>query len=136
MEPHSEQAAGEVLHQRGWRKAFTVDEMINKWARLVAKIEDGYGDMVDEYTNDLYCRNWLHEAWPILTDRVIAIWTPHVRDLDDRFKTATVFDDGQALSQFHRISQFDPNDMWWWRRHPRLLVGELGRSLREAGATE
>jgi hypothetical protein len=68
---------------------------------------------------------------------VIAIWTPEIKDLDDRFRTATVFDDGQALSQFHRISQFDLNDMWWWWwRHPRRLVGELGRSLREAGATE
>ncbi len=136
MEPHNEQAAGEVLHQRGWRKAFTVKEMVDTWAWLVGKVEDGYGDMVEEYTNDLYGRNWLHEAWPILNERAIVLWTPRIKTLDDRFRAATVFDDGIAMSQFHRISGFDPIDMWWWRRHPRLLVGELGRSLRSAGATD
>lgn len=136
MEPHDEPTAGEVLHQRGWRKAFTVQEMVDKWAWLVGKVEDGYSDLVDEYTNDLYSRNWLHEAWPILAERVIVLWTPQIKALDDRFRAATVFDDGIALSQFHRISGFDPIDMWWWRRHPRLLVGDLGRSLRSAGATD
>jgi len=136
MEPHNEHAAGEVLHQRGWRKAFTVKEMVDTWAGLVGKVEDGYGDMVEEYTNDLYSRNWLHEAWPILNERAIVLWTPRIKTLDDRFRAATVFDDGIAMSQFHRISGFDPIDMWWWRRHPRLLVGELGRSLRTAGATD
>jgi hypothetical protein len=136
MEPHREQAAGELLHQRGWRKAFTVDEMVDKWAWLVTTVEDGYSDMVDEYTNDLYSRNWLHEVWPLVTERVIAFWTPQIKELDDRFRATTVFDDGQAISQFHRITSFDPSGMWWWRRHPRILVGDLGRSLRSAGATE
>ncbi|HEX8627239.1 MAG TPA: hypothetical protein VF755_03600 [Catenuloplanes sp.] len=136
MEPHSEPAAGEVLRQRGWRKAFTVDEMINKWARLVAEVEAGYDDMVEEYINELHSRNWVHEAWPLLTERVSAIWTPQIKDLDDRFRTATVFDDGRALSPFYRVNRFDPHDMWWWRRHPRRLVGELGASLRESGATD
>lgn len=113
MEPHSEQAAGAVLHQRGWRKEFTVAEMVDKWAWLVGKVEVGYGNIVDEYTNDLYSRNWLHEAWPLVTDRGIAIWTPQIKGLDDRFRAATVFDDGQALSKFHWVSRFDPNDMLW-----------------------
>jgi hypothetical protein len=124
-----------VLHQRGWRKAFTITEMINKWAWLITTVEGGYSDFIDEYTNDLYSRNWLHEIWPLVTDRTITIWTPQIKTLDDRFRAATVFDDGQALSQFHRISQFDADDMWWWRR-PRLLVGNLGRSLRDAGAAD
>jgi hypothetical protein len=129
MEPRDEQAAGEFLHQRGWRKAFTVQEMVDKWAWLVAKVESGYRDLVDEYTNDLYSRNWLHEAWPILPDRAIVPWTPQLRALDERFRAATIFDDGIALSQYHQISSFDPEDMWWWRRRPRLLVGDFGRAL-------
>jgi hypothetical protein len=136
MEPDDEQAAGEVLHQRGWRKAFTAQEMVDKWAGLVGKVEDGYSDLVDQYTNDLYSRNWLHEAWPILSERVILLRTSHIKALDDRFRAATVFDDGIALAQFHRIAGFDPIAMWWWRRHPRLLVGELGDALRSAGATD
>jgi hypothetical protein len=110
--------------------------MINKWAWLVTTVEDGYSEFIDEYTNDLYSRNWLHEVWPFVTDRTIAIGTPQIKTLDDRFRAATVFDDGQSLSQFHRISQLDADDMWWRRRRPRLLVGNLGRSLREAGAAD
>ncbi|WP_460624980.1 hypothetical protein [Kitasatospora kifunensis] len=37
----------------------------------------------------------------------------------DSVRATTVFDDGQALSQFHQVSSFDPVDMWWWRRHPQ-----------------
>jgi hypothetical protein len=110
--------------------------MVRKWAWLVCKVEDGYSDLIDEYTNDLYSRNWLHEAWPMLTEREIALWTPQIKPLDDRFRAATIFDDGIALSRYHRISRFDPIDMWWWRRHPRLLVGDLGRSLRSASAID
>lgn len=130
-----EQAVGEALHQRGWRKAFTVSEMVDKWSWLVAKIEKGYSDLVDEYTNDLYCRNWLHEAWVLLPDYVLETWTPQLKQLDDRFRGATVFDDGQALSHFHHIQQFDADDMWWWRRYPQLLTGDLGQTLRSTGAT-
>jgi hypothetical protein len=67
---------------------------------------------------------------------VIVLWTPQIKALDDRLRAATVCDDGISLSQFHRISGFDPIDMWWRRRHPRLLVGELGHSLRSADATD
>ena len=134
MEPLDDQAASEVLHQRGWRKAFTVTEMVDQWAWLVGTVENSYDDFIDEYTNDLYCRNWLHEAWVLLPGHVLATWNQRIQELDDRFRAATVFDDGQALSQFHRISGFDPDDMWWWRRHPRVLVGDLGRALCSAGA--
>lgn len=58
--------AGEVLRAKGWRRVFTVSEMAEQWAWLVAKVESGC-DMVDEYANDLCCRDWLAEAWPMLT---------------------------------------------------------------------
>jgi hypothetical protein len=134
MEPPDGQAASEVLHQRGWRKAFTITEMVDQWASLVGTIENSYDDFIDEYTNDLYCRNWLHEAGVLLPGHVLVTWNQRIQELDDRFRAATVFDDGQALSQFQRISGFDPDDMWWWRRYPRVLVGDLGRALRSAGA--
>ncbi|MFC9969866.1 hypothetical protein ACFVH6_03070 [Spirillospora sp. NPDC127200] len=126
----NEAAAGEELHRRGWRKPFTLAEMVGEWERLVTEVENGYEDMVDEYTNDLYCRNWLHEAWLLLDEHLLVIWSPRVEELDGRFRAATVDDDGQAVGYFHRV---DP-DLWWWRRHPRLLVGELGEALRSAGA--
>jgi hypothetical protein len=127
----TEAEVGELLHQRGWRTAFTVTESVNAWAALVSAIERGYGDDIYEYTNDLYCRNWLHEAWLLLDEHVVQLWTPRIKDLDAQYKAATIDDDGHALDQFHRLPG---PDLWWWRRHPRILTGDLGRSLRSAGA--
>lgn len=127
----TETEVGELLHQRGWRTAFTVAERVSAWAALVSVIERGYDDNIYEYTNDLYCRNWLHEAWLLLDDHIVQLWTTQIQALDDRFKAATCHDDGQALGQFHKLPG---PDRWWWRRHPRILTGDLGRSLRPAGA--
>ena len=44
------------LHPRGWRKALTLNEMLEAWASLVAEVERGYDQMVYEYTNDMACR--------------------------------------------------------------------------------
>ncbi|MFJ1656844.1 hypothetical protein ACIOC2_36970 [Streptomyces sp. NPDC088337] len=68
---------GELLHQwLGWRTAFTVADRVDAWAALVSVIERGYEDFISEYTNDFYCRNWLHEAWILLDDHIVQIWTP------------------------------------------------------------
>ncbi|MDN3238094.1 hypothetical protein [Glycomyces tritici] len=131
MSTFDEAEVGELLHRRGWRTAFTVAERVNRWAHLVADVERGYGDDIYEYANDLYCRNWLHEAWILLHDDVVRRWTPQIKTLDDRFRAATIDDDGLALDQFHKLPD---HDMWWWRRHPRILTGSLGQSLRSAGA--
>ncbi|SNR78405.1 hypothetical protein [Actinoplanes regularis] len=96
-----ETAVGQLLHQRGWRKAFTVEDRVNDWAWMVTTVENGYSDVVEEYANDLYCRNWLHEAWLLLDDQTLVRWNDRIRDLDDRFRMATVDDDGYVLSQFH-----------------------------------
>jgi hypothetical protein len=131
MNPSNEAEVGELLHQRGWRKTFTVAEMVGAWDLLVSEVGRGYEDLVDEYTNDLYCRNWLYLAWPLLDDHTILIWSPRIKRLDGRFLAATVDDDGYSLGQFHGVPH---PDMWWWRRHPLVLTGDLGRSLRSAGA--
>lgn len=123
----TETEVGALLHQRGWRTAFTVAERVNAWASLVSVIERGYEDDIDEYTNDLYCRNWLHEAWLLLDEHIVQLWTQQIKALDDRYRAATVDDDGHTLGQFHKLP--DP-DLWWWRRRPRILTGDLGRSLR------
>ncbi|MGW0366128.1 hypothetical protein [Streptomyces sp. NPDC002990] len=126
----TETEVGELLRRRG-RTAFTVAERVHAWAALVSAIERGYGDDIYDYTNGLYCRNWLHEAWLLLDDHLIQLRTPQIRALDDQYKAATVDDDGQGLGQFHRLPGLD---LWWWRRHPRILTGDPGRSLRSAGA--
>lgn len=61
------------MHRRGRRTAFTVAERVNAWAAPVGVIERGYDDDVYEYTNDLHCRNWLHEAWLLLDDCIVQL---------------------------------------------------------------
>ncbi|MER6319804.1 hypothetical protein ABT237_39570 [Streptomyces sp. NPDC001581] len=51
----------------------------------------------------MHQRNWLHEAWLLLDEHVVQLWTPRIKALDDRYKVATLDDDGQALDQFHRL---------------------------------
>ncbi|WP_240979866.1 hypothetical protein [Streptomyces sp. HNM0574] len=97
--------------------------MTAAWAALVHTI--------DEYTKDLCCRNWLHEAWLLLDEHIVQLWTLRIEALDDRYRASTVDDDGQALAHFHRLPG---PDLWWWRRHPRILTGSLGRSLTSVGA--
>ncbi|MCX5202939.1 hypothetical protein OG897_15960 [Streptomyces sp. NBC_00237] len=127
MRTHNEAEVGELLHQRGWRTEFTVAERVSTRAELTSLVEHGYGDTIDEYTNNLYCRNWLHEAWILLDDHIVQLWTPRIKAVDDQFRATTVADDGQALGKFHKPPH---PDLWWWRRHPRLLTGNLGDSLR------
>lgn len=112
---------------------FTVADRIQSWESLVTSVEQGYTDLVDEYTNDLYSRNWLHEAWVLLPAHALEAWNARLQELDDRFRAATVFDDGIALSRYHRISAFDPDAMWWWRRRPRILVRYLAEELAPRG---
>jgi hypothetical protein len=61
--------------------ALTPRAQANAWAGLVSVIERGYDDDIYEYTNDLCCRNWLHEAWLLLDDHVIQLWTPRIKAL-------------------------------------------------------
>jgi hypothetical protein len=41
----------------------------------------GYGDGIYEYTSDLCCPNWRHEAWPLPDDHVGQVWTPRIKAL-------------------------------------------------------
>ncbi|WP_150134640.1 hypothetical protein [Streptomyces hyaluromycini] len=104
----TETEVGELLHQHGCRTSFTVTERVNAWAALVSVIDRGYGDDIYEYTDDLYCRNWLHEAWLLLDEHIVQLWTPQIKALDDRYKAATIDDDGQALDQVHNLPRPRP----------------------------
>ncbi|MEU7206682.1 hypothetical protein [Streptomyces sp. NPDC045470] len=121
---------GEPLHQRGWRTAFTVVERVLAWAALVSAIERGYGNDIYEYTNDLYCRNGLHDAWLLLDKYIVQLWAPRIKTLDDHYGATTVDDDGQTLEQLQRLPG---PDLWWWR-HPRILVKPSDRTRCISGS--
>lgn len=118
--------ASRALRGQGWREAFTLNEMFEAWADLVADIEHGYDQNIYEYTNDLACRDWLALAWPLLTERVRNARTAELEQLDARFTAATLDDGGRAISRSHGL---DDKDAWWWRRRPRRPAGALAADL-------
>jgi hypothetical protein len=64
-----------------WPVSLRALAQVNAWAGLVSVIECGYGGATYEYTNDLYCPNWLHEASLLLDDHVGQVWTPRIKAL-------------------------------------------------------
>ncbi|WP_437079767.1 hypothetical protein [Streptomyces sp. enrichment culture] len=35
-------------------------------------------------TNNLSCRDWLDEAWFLLDEHIVQLWTPRIKAQDDR----------------------------------------------------
>jgi len=118
--------AGRILREHGWKKAFTLDEMMTAWEQLVAKVELGYSDMVDEYTNDLACRDWLAAVWPLIAEHVRTVREPELNALDLRFLAATTEDNAEELRRFYSTDA----DAWWWRRLPLRRFGEFAADLK------
>ena len=121
--------AGQILRERGWSQTFSLDEMLRSWWRLVAEVERGYDQMVDEYTNDLSCRDWLAAAWPLFSDHVRDLRRAELDAIDDRFRKATLDDGGRALGQF---AQIESKDGWWWRRLPVQRAGTFAAEVAAA----
>lgn len=122
----SVERAGRVLHERGWRKAFSVNEMTEAWRQLVTEIEAGYDQVVDEYTNDLACRDWLALAWPMLTAHVRSVRQAELDELDARFLAATLEDAEGRLATFYRV---ESKVGWWWLRLPTRRCGVFAHEL-------
>jgi hypothetical protein len=51
--------AGRTLHERGWIKAYTLDEQVDAWKHIVESVDESYTLTIDGYTNDLAVRGWL-----------------------------------------------------------------------------
>ncbi|MER7890836.1 hypothetical protein ABTX15_13530 [Micromonospora sp. NPDC094482] len=113
---------GEALRERGWRTVRSLPQAVDGWSGLIEEIRAGYDWGVDEYRNDLSCREWIEQALPLLTEPVRANWQGIVDELDEKFREVTV-DDGAAFWPF------GVTDRWWLRRRPTALVGELARDL-------
>ena len=121
--------ASQLLHARGWIAAFSLNEMIAGWDRLVREVEEGYDATIDDFTNDLTTRDWIAEIRDLVTERVRSSIDERIEPIDDRYRRTTRADGGHALSQFFRIE----GRGWWWRRVPKADTGELARYLRAHG---
>ncbi|WP_328860447.1 hypothetical protein [Streptomyces sp. NBC_00306] len=101
-----------------YRSGWTLNEALARWRLVVTDIEEGFDtEGVWEYHNELACRDWLCEAWPLLTDRVRALRQPSLNAMDDRFTAATAPMQGKK-------AEGRRNGRWWHDRYPRRVVGQ------------
>jgi hypothetical protein len=107
--------------------------MIREWEHMVDQVEVGYPEFIYEYWNDLSCREWLNEAWPLLSKAEILRWAPELASLDERFRLATVANDDHNVG--HTARGVPPNPLWL-RRYPRILVGNLAKDLGHHVSTD
>ncbi|MFF5019812.1 hypothetical protein [Streptomyces sp. NPDC001165] len=110
-----------------YRSGWTLNEALSRWRLIVKEIEDGFDTTwVWEYHNELACRDWLHEAWPLLTDRVRSLRQPSLDSMDDRFIAAT------APIQTKQANPSQRSGRWWHDRYPRVVTGQPGEELPTA----
>jgi hypothetical protein len=107
--------AGQVLHERGWVKPYTLNEQVSAWQSMVESVEDGYDLTIDDYVNDLDVRGWLNEARPLLTGPVRQSLDDRPAVLDAHFQRATT-------TSSRQMPGAGPE---WWYRLPKVLVGDL-----------
>lgn len=105
------------LHRQGWRKRFSLNEVIDAWASLVDEVERGYSMTIDDYTNDLSIRGWPEQARQWLSPRVEQSMDDRLRPLDARFIAAT-----------DEVPRRLPGagDGWWATRLPKVLAAHPG----------
>lgn len=107
----------------------SLNELLGHWSDFVRAVERGYDDSVYEYTNDLSVRDRLEKlvaaASPTLRQKLESVIAP----VDERFAVAT---EPAARS----LSETVGNVASWWRRVPKLRVGELADDLEAMGNVE
>ncbi len=107
--------AGRILHERGWIKAYTLNEQVDAWQHMLESVEEGYALTIDDYTNDLYVRGWLDQVRSLVTRPVRLSLDDRLAALDARFMHAT------TAPRRHMPGAGSE----WWYRVPKVLVGDL-----------
>lgn len=100
------------------REFWKLNGMLRSWHDLVAEVETGYDDVIEEYWNDLSVRDLLEELIAVVPEGSVRAWvTKEVEQTDLRYRAATdprdkpIFGSGEMA--------------WWWMRVPKVLKGEL-----------
>ncbi len=116
-----------AMREEGWAEFVTLSRELDGWASLAREVNE-YRYTIDDYTNDLYARNYLERALNDLPTSFSEALRGQVHEVDDRFREATEPDHSRRLGHYHRI---DESSGWWWRRIPR--DGPLAQYLHENG---
>ena len=106
---------------RGSLNPLTLNARMEAWAQLVTEVEEGFDTVrAFEFGHELTHRDWLHEAWPILTERVRRLRQPELDALDGRFRAATAPIRPLSMS----LSEMAGQTRWWRFRYPKLVTGD------------
>ena len=98
-------------------------------AQFIAEIEDGFDTAsAFEYSHDLRVRDWLHDAWPILTERVRRIRQGELDALDARYRAAT----RRPSESSSEGAWWSQEGRWWHGRSPLLVSGDPTEPLPKA----
>lgn len=117
--------ATQLLSNR-YLRALTLNARMEAWAEFVTDVEEGFNTMwAWEFDNDITDRDWLHHAWPILTERVRRLRQPELDALDKRFRAATapIKPPGRGRSAMAEQAR------WWQFRYPLLVAGDPAEQL-------
>jgi|WetSurMetagenome_2_1015567.scaffolds.fasta_scaffold130924_1 hypothetical protein len=92
----------------------TIDYVLSGWEKLVDLICEGYNKFtVDEYPNDLFTREIIHEMTSAGIDN--AEFTQWQLYLDNCFKNNTYLVDKPLMNLT------DQQQNWWWYRIPKSI---------------
>ncbi len=98
------------------------DRLLERWTRLVQAVENGYGDVYDEYANDIDGRDVLEDARSMVSPPSAEALLKVIAPLDQRFYAAT----HPITRALYPANGWKPL-RWWWYRVPR----QPGRALRK-----
>ena len=111
------------LHECGWASHVTVGRLLRDWEQLASEVGT-YKLTIDDYTNDLTSRDALDHVIGWASPPFAEALRDRVEPADERFKAATVEDNGVAVGRYFHI---DSHPGWWWRRRP--TCGQLSAYL-------
>lgn len=126
LTPEEREVLARIVEELSTRTkhSLSFDGLVNEWRGFVASIDQGYDYGVDDYTNDLSCRDLLEEITSRVPTELGEKLRARISHLDDLFVKSTI---EAAKPVAGRIG------LWWWARVPRKLHGDLESDLRSLG---
>jgi hypothetical protein len=116
--------AARVASDKGWRKTFTSNELIESWKKFVSQCSNGYPMSIYEYENDRSVRTMIQEVLKVPDLE----YGPSVEE----FKMLVA----QSDLSFRELLQpgvtvGNTNAYWWERGVPKYAGAELASDFQE-----
>jgi len=91
---------------------------MKSWQDFVTGVEEGFDTTwLWDYHNGLGCRDWLHDAGPLLTPALRTLCQTVIDECDARYRAAT----GPVMPQEPEPSRWTVQGRWWHDRFPLLI---------------